>query len=83
MNGVPSSSWPSKVERPYNGYMSSEKFAETFGLFPLHWKNALTEVIKESKIIPIKVGDNVMLEGVPHVVVTTDWMKRIARISLS
>jgi dTDP-4-dehydrorhamnose reductase len=81
VNGVPTSSWPSKVERPSNSHMSSEKFADTFGIFPLHWKNALTEVISESKIIPIKVGDSVMLEGVPHIIITTDWLKRIARIA--
>lgn len=81
VNGVPASSWPSKVERPSNSYMSSEKFAETFGQFPLRWKNALIDVIKESRIIPIKVGDSVILEGVQHIVITTDWLRQIARIS--
>jgi len=47
----------------------------------LHWKNALIDVIKESRIIPIKVGDSVILEGVQHIVITTDWLRQVARIS--
>jgi dTDP-4-dehydrorhamnose reductase len=82
VNGVPSSSWKSKVERPVNSYMSSEKFANTFGYFPAHWKNALREVIAERKIVPIKVGDTVMMDNQLHLIVSTDWLKRVARLAL-
>lgn len=81
VNGISSTAFPSKVERPCNSYMSSEKFAETFGYFPLHWKNALKEIITECKHTPIKVGDIVILDNKKHIIVSTDWLKRIARIS--
>jgi dTDP-4-dehydrorhamnose reductase len=81
VQGVTSASWPSKVVRPTNSYMSSEKFARTFGHFPAHWKNALREVIAERKVIPVKVGDVVMLKEIPHVIVSTDWLKKMARVA--
>jgi dTDP-4-dehydrorhamnose reductase len=81
VNGVSSSSWPSKVTRPVNSYMTSRKFAETFGYQTSHWKNALREVISERKVVPVKVGDVVTIEGSQHVIVATDWLKRMARVS--
>ena len=81
INGVLASSWPSKVKRPVNSYMSSEKFSKAFSYRPMHWKNALTEIVSERKILPIKVGDRVITEGVEHVIVSTDWQKRVANLS--
>lgn len=83
VNGVPTSSWNSRVIRPSNSYMSSEKFGRTFNYFPAHWKNSLKEVISERKIVPVKVGDVVIMKGEPYVIVSTDWLKLIARISKS
>ena len=80
-NGIPAASWKSTVSRPVNSYMSSEKFAKTFGHFPKHWKNALREVVSERKIVPIKVGDVVVSEDVKHIIVSTDWLKRTAMVS--
>lgn len=82
VNGVPSSMWKSKVERPMNSYMSSDKFARVFGYFPAHWKNALREIVSERKIVPIKVGDTVMMDNNLHLIVSTDWLKRVARLAL-
>lgn len=81
VNGVSSSKWPSKVERPCDTYMSSEKFSKAFSCTPLHWKNALKEVLKERRIIPVKVGDTVIVKDEKHVIVSTDWLKRVARIA--
>jgi dTDP-4-dehydrorhamnose reductase len=82
VQGVRSSSWPSKVIRPVNSYMTSKKFSENFNYTPAHWKNALREVISERKIVPVKVGDVVSIQGIQHVIVSTDWLKRLARISV-
>lgn len=79
--GIPASAWPSKVIRPMNSYMNSDKFAETFGYFPLHWKSALMEVIKERKISPVKVGDKVLVGDTRRIIVSTDWLRRLARIA--
>lgn len=81
LKGVSSSAWPSKVKRPMNSYMSSEKFSNAFKYSPMHWKNALREVISERKVLPVKTGDVVKIEGVESIVVSTDWLKRIARVS--
>jgi dTDP-4-dehydrorhamnose reductase len=81
VNPVSSSTWPSKVIRPVNSYMSSEKFANSFGYFPMHWKNALKEIVAERKIVPVKVGDIVMTENKECVIVSTDWLKKKALIS--
>ena len=81
VNPVSSSTWPSKVTRPVNSYMSSEKFANTFGYFPMHWKNALKEIVSERKIVPVKVGDIVMTENKECVIVSTDWLKKKALLS--
>ena len=80
-NGIPAKSWQSKLERPVNSYMSSEKFARVFGHYPQHWKNALREIVSERKIAPIKVGDVVIAEEVKHIIVSTDWLKRTAMVS--
>jgi dTDP-4-dehydrorhamnose reductase len=81
VNPVSSSTWPSKVIRPVNSYMSSEKFANTFGYFPMHWKNALKEVVAERRIVPVKVGDIVMTENKECIIVSTDWLKKKALLS--
>ena len=81
LNGVSSSTWPSKVTRPSDSYMSSEKFSNTFMHQPAHWKNALKEVVAERKVLPVKVGDVVIIDDAPHVIVSTDWLKKIARIA--
>lgn len=81
VNGIPSSSYPSKVLRPTDTYMTSEKFSKVFDCRPLHWKSALTLVVSERKVIPIKVGDVVISGDVEHVIVSTDWLKRVAKLS--
>jgi dTDP-4-dehydrorhamnose reductase len=81
VNPVSSSSWASKVNRPVDSYMSSEKFASTFGYYPMHWKNALKDIVSERKIVPVKVGDIVMTENKECVIISTDWLKKKALIS--
>lgn len=81
VNGIPSSSWQSKVSRPANSYMSSDKITKNFNIRPWHWKTALTEIVSDRKIIPIKVGDNVTSGDVTYIIVSTDWLKRIAKLS--
>lgn len=81
VNGISSSSWPSKVERPSNTYMSSEKFSKTFNYTPAHWKNALKEVLIEARNIPVKVGDFVTFEESKYIIVSTDWLKQSAMIA--
>jgi hypothetical protein len=81
VNGIPSSSYPSNVQRPNDTYMSSEKFSKVFGYRPFHWKSALLEIVADRKVIPIKVGDIVVAGSVEHVIVSTDWLKRIAKLS--
>jgi dTDP-4-dehydrorhamnose reductase len=81
VNGIPSSSYPSNVQRPNDTYMTSEKFSKVFGYRPLHWKSALLEIVADRKVIPIKVGDIVVAGSVEHVIVSTDWLKRIAKLS--
>jgi len=79
--GIPSSSWPSKVHRPTDTYMSSRKFELAFGCRPLHWKSALLQIVADRKILPIKVGDVVQSGKVEHIIVSTDWLKRVAKLS--
>lgn len=81
IKGISSEAWPSKVKRPKNSYMSSKKFSKTFGYSPMHWKNALKEIINERKIFPIKVGDTVVTPSGEMIVVSTDWLKKIARVA--
>ena len=81
LRGVSSSSWSSKLKRPVNSYMSSDKFANTFEYTPAHWKNALKEIVSERKTLPVKVGDTVMTQSGEMMVVTTDWLKKIARVA--
>lgn len=81
VQGISSDSWPSKVKRPRDSYMSSAKFANSFGYLPQHWKNALREIVATRKIVPIKVGDRVISDDVQHIIVSTDWLKRTAMIS--
>ena len=75
IKGVLTLEWSSKPKRPHNCYLSSQKFMETFGYFPMHWKNALTEIISEKKISPIKVGYTTTLFDQPYIVVSVDWSK--------
>ena len=81
LKGVSSDAWPSKLKRPKNSYMSSDKFSKTFGYSPMHWKNALKEIVAERKILPVKVGDSVVTPSGEMIVVSTDWLKKIARVA--
>jgi dTDP-4-dehydrorhamnose reductase len=83
VKGISSKAWKSKLSRPVNSYMSSEKFAKAFGHFPKHWKNALREIVTDRKIVPIKVGDIVIAENkeTKYIIVSTDWLKRTAMVS--
>ena len=81
VKGISSKNWKSLVNRPEDSYLSSGKFSATFGYTPLHWKLALREIIAERKIVPIKVGDVVVSGSVKHVIVSTDWLKRVAKLS--
>ena len=81
VRGVSNKSWKSEVNRPPDSYLNSKKFSTTFGYTPLHWKLALREIVAERKIMPIKVGDIVIFEDEKYVIVSTDWLKRIAKLS--
>lgn len=81
VNGISSDNWHSEAPRPKNSYMSSEKFSKTFKYSPLKWQIALAEIIAERKALPIKVGDVVIALDARLVVVSTDWLKRIARVA--
>lgn len=67
--------------KPANVVLDTTKFSNAFGYVSMHWKNALIEVLAERKIIPIKVGDLVIFEGDSRIVVSTDWIKKVARIA--
>jgi dTDP-4-dehydrorhamnose reductase len=81
VNGITTDAWKSKLVRPKNSYLDSSKFIETFNYIPAHWKNALREVIGEIKMLPIKVGDIVIVNDIESLVVETDYSQRIAKIS--
>jgi dTDP-4-dehydrorhamnose reductase len=81
VKGVSSVYWKSSVNRPKDSYMSSGKFSYEFGYIPQHWKLALTEIVSERTIAPVKVGDIVLAGEVQHVIVSTDWLKRVAKLS--
>jgi dTDP-4-dehydrorhamnose reductase len=81
VNSISSTSWKSIVKRPVNSYLSSEKFANTFNYYPKHWKNALRDVISKRKIVPIKVGDIVISNDIKHIIVSTDWLRRVAMVA--
>jgi len=81
VNPVSSATWSSKVNRPGRSYMSCEKFSRIFSYHPMHWKNALREIVSERRIVPVKVGDKVMTDAGECVVVSTDWLKRKAMIA--
>ena len=61
--------------------MSCNKFATTFNYTPLHWKTALTEIIAEKKISPIKVGYLVEIEDEKCIIAAVDWSKKECVIS--
>ncbi len=81
VNPVPTSSYKTMAIRPIDSYLSSEKFISTFNYIPMHWKNALKEIVDERKTLPIKVGDVIVSEGKKFIVVATDWSKKLARVS--
>ena len=81
LRGISTEMWTSNLKRPHNSYLSSDKFSTTFGYTPAHWKNALREIVSDRKILPVKVGDSVVVENIEFMVVSTDWLKRLARIS--
>jgi dTDP-4-dehydrorhamnose reductase len=78
VNGVPSKAYSTLAKRPLNSCMSSQKFTETFRFIPMHWKNALAEVISEKHISPVKVGYISNLHGNQYVIASVDWSKREA-----
>ena len=82
VKGIPTDNVKAKVVRPLNSWMSSEKFSETFSYVPWHWKNSLREVLSERKILPVKVGDRLASKGEELIIVSTDWLKKTARVSL-
>jgi len=81
VKGVASDSWKSLANRPKNSYLSSDKFSKTFGYTPRHWKIALSEIVSARTIVPVKVGDIVLAGDVQHMIVSTDWLKRVAKLS--
>ena len=81
VNGVSSAYWKSKVERPSDSYMNTNKFSFAFKYVPAHWKNALKEIISERKILPVKIGDVAIMNNEEHIIMATDWLKRTARIA--
>jgi dTDP-4-dehydrorhamnose reductase len=76
VKGVSGESYPGKARRPQNSYLSSLKFFEYFGYMPMHWKNALSEIISEKKITPIKVGYLTDIAGAKYVIASVDWSKQ-------
>lgn len=66
---------PTKAERPDNSYLSSIKFSNNFNYFPMHWKNALKEVVAEKKITPVKVGYLTTMNDTRFVIASVDWSK--------
>ena len=60
--------------------MSSEKFAENFNYTPHHWRLALTEIIAEKKIFPIKVGFRSIIHGTEYIIAAVDWSKEEATL---
>jgi dTDP-4-dehydrorhamnose reductase len=81
VKGVKSEYYENKALRPQNSYLSSLKFTEEFEYIPMHWKNALTEIIQEKKISPIKVGYLTTIAGVKYVVASVDWAKKECTIA--
>ena len=65
-----------------DNYLSSFKFSETFNYTPLKWKIALTEMLLERRNLPIKVGDKVISDNQQFIVVSTDWLRKLARVAL-
>ena len=61
-----------------NHLLNTEKFSEMFDFTFVHWKNAMAEVISKRRILTIKVGDYINLEGETHLVVSVDWQKKEA-----
>jgi dTDP-4-dehydrorhamnose reductase len=76
VKGISSKGYGGQTKRPTNSYMSSQKFADTFGIAPMHWKNALAQIVSEKKISPIKVGYIVNIKDTKHVIASVDWSKR-------
>jgi dTDP-4-dehydrorhamnose reductase len=81
VSGIPSRAYSSTVNRPVSSYMTSSKFSNAFGLPPMHWKNALLEVISEKKISPVKVGYELNFMNEKFIIASVDWSKREAVIA--
>ena len=47
--GISTAEYPTRATRPRNSRLSSAKLAESFGIIPRHWSEALQEVISELK----------------------------------
>jgi len=60
---------------PLNTHLSTEKFEKEFEYSPLHWKMALTEIISDKKIFPIKVGFRSIINEKEYVIASLDWSK--------
>lgn len=82
VNGVPAKAYPTAAKRPKNSCMSSQKFIHVFGFTPMHWKNALAEVISEKRISPVKVGYLSILGGKEYVIASVDWAKKEVVLAL-
>lgn len=76
VKGISTKNYGGKTERPSNSYMSSQKFIKTFKIAPMHWKNALAEIVSEKKISPIKVGYLVNIMDTKHIIASVDWSKK-------
>jgi dTDP-4-dehydrorhamnose reductase len=53
--------------------LDTTKFQMVYGFMPIHWKNALLEILSERKKFPVKVGDKVILGEDVGVIVSMDW----------
>lgn len=73
--GVSSDYRPEKASYPTNSYLSSTKFSTEFGVIPFHWKGALTEIVSENRLSPIKVGFRSIINGDEYVIASSDWSK--------
>lgn len=76
VNPVPAKAYATLAQRPTNSLMLSRKFVKEFGFVPMHWKNALAEIISEKLISPIKVGYISVYHGEEYVIASVDWSKK-------
>jgi dTDP-4-dehydrorhamnose reductase len=76
VNPVPAKAYATLAKRPSNSLMLAKKFVEEFGFIPLHWKNALAEIVSEKHISPIKVGYISVVDGEEYIIASVDWSKK-------